>query len=108
MLAHEGAGSPATPCRRRLVPCADQGEPPTIQARHQAGARDGGWATGRRSRAGNSQEHSQTGRAQPMKILVVVERTDSGYSAFAPDVPGCVATGDSRQEVERSIQEAIG
>jgi len=43
-----------------------------------------------------------------MKILVVVERTDSGYSAFAPDVPGCVSTGASREEVERLIQEAIG
>jgi predicted RNase H-like HicB family nuclease len=42
-----------------------------------------------------------------MKILVVVERTDSGYSAFAPDVPGCVATGPSQEDVERSIRDAI-
>ena len=42
-----------------------------------------------------------------MKLLVVVEQTESGYSAYAPDVPGCVATGQSRTEVERTMREAI-
>lgn len=39
-----------------------------------------------------------------MKLVVVVERTESGYSAFAPDLPGCIAT---RADVEAAIQEAI-
>jgi predicted RNase H-like HicB family nuclease len=42
-----------------------------------------------------------------MRILVVVERTETGYSAFSPDLPGCVATGSSRPEVEREIRAAI-
>lgn len=42
-----------------------------------------------------------------MKLLVVVEQTETGYSAYSPDVPGCVATGESRAEVERTMQEAI-
>jgi predicted RNase H-like HicB family nuclease len=42
-----------------------------------------------------------------MKILVVVEHTDTGYSAYSPDLPGCVATGSSRAEVERTMREAI-
>lgn len=42
-----------------------------------------------------------------MKILVVVEQTESGYSAYAPNVPGCVATGQSRLEVEQLMQEGI-
>ncbi|HEU4427837.1 MAG TPA: type II toxin-antitoxin system HicB family antitoxin [Myxococcota bacterium] len=42
-----------------------------------------------------------------MRILVVVEKTGSGFSAFPPDLPGCVATGDSRSEVEREIRVAI-
>jgi predicted RNase H-like HicB family nuclease len=42
-----------------------------------------------------------------MKVLVIVERTETGYSAYAPDVPGCVATGESRPEVERTIRDAI-
>jgi predicted RNase H-like HicB family nuclease len=42
-----------------------------------------------------------------MKLLVVVEQTETGYSAYSPDVPGCVATGQSRTDVERTMQEAI-
>ena len=42
-----------------------------------------------------------------MKYLIVIERTDTGYSAYAPDVPGCVATGDTRDEVEREMEGAI-
>jgi len=42
-----------------------------------------------------------------MKLLIVVEQTAAGYSAYAPDVPGCVATGDTRETVERTMREAI-
>jgi predicted RNase H-like HicB family nuclease len=42
-----------------------------------------------------------------MKILVIVEQTDTGYSAYSPDVPGCVATGPTRPEVEKTIRQAI-
>ncbi len=41
------------------------------------------------------------------KYLIVVEETDSGFSSYSPDLPGCVATGATREEVERSMQEAI-
>lgn len=41
------------------------------------------------------------------KYLVVVEKTATGYSAYSPDLDGCVATGKSRDEVEREMQEAI-
>ena len=42
-----------------------------------------------------------------MKVLIVVEQTATGYSAYSPDVEGCIATGSSREEVERSMREAI-
>lgn len=42
-----------------------------------------------------------------MSYAVVIERTDNGYSAYAPDLPGCIAAGDSRAETERLIREAI-
>ena len=42
-----------------------------------------------------------------MKYTVVIERTDNGYSAYAPDLPGCIAAGDSVSEVEELIREAI-
>lgn len=42
-----------------------------------------------------------------MKYLVVVERTDTGFSAYSPDLPGCVATGSTREDVEREMATAI-
>ena len=41
------------------------------------------------------------------KYLIIVEKTETGYSAFSPDVPGCGSTGTTKDEVERNIQEAI-
>ena len=42
-----------------------------------------------------------------MKYLVVIEKTGTGYSAYSPDVPGCVATGTTRDEAEREMKSAI-
>ncbi len=42
-----------------------------------------------------------------MKYAVVIEDAGPNYSAYVPDLPGCVAVGDSLEEVEREIQEAI-
>ncbi len=41
------------------------------------------------------------------RYLVIIEPTASGFSAYSPDLPGCVATGATRPVVEREIQEAI-
>ena len=41
------------------------------------------------------------------KYLVIVEETETGFSAFSPDLPGCVATGATRAEVERTMHDAI-
>jgi predicted RNase H-like HicB family nuclease len=41
------------------------------------------------------------------KYLIVIERTDSGYSTYSPDLPGCVSTGKSREEAEENMREAI-
>ena len=42
-----------------------------------------------------------------MQYVVVYERTATGWSAYVPDLPGCVAAGDTREEVEGLIREAI-
>ena len=42
-----------------------------------------------------------------MKYTVVIERSPQNYAAYVPDLPGCVATGSTRDEVERNIREAI-
>lgn len=41
------------------------------------------------------------------KYLIVVESTETGYSAYSPDLPGCIATGQTRAEVENNMHEAI-
>jgi predicted RNase H-like HicB family nuclease len=41
------------------------------------------------------------------KYLVVVEETGTGFSAYSPDMPGCIATGATREEVEREMREAM-
>ena len=41
------------------------------------------------------------------KYLIVIERTDSGYSSYSPDLPDCVSTGKLREEAERNMREAI-
>ena len=42
-----------------------------------------------------------------MRYAIVIEKTDGNYSAYAPDLPGCVATGDTPQETEDNMREAI-
>jgi predicted RNase H-like HicB family nuclease len=42
-----------------------------------------------------------------MRYAVVIEKAEANYSAYVPDLPGCVATGFSLEEVERAIREAI-
>ena len=42
-----------------------------------------------------------------MRYLIVVEETSTGYSAYSPDLPGCIATGSSQPEVEKAIHDAI-
>lgn len=41
------------------------------------------------------------------RYLVVVERSETGYSAYSPDLPGCISTGGSRAEVEANMREAF-
>lgn len=41
------------------------------------------------------------------RYVVVIEETGDGYGAFVPDLPGCVAAGDSYEETEQLIREAI-
>ena len=41
------------------------------------------------------------------KILVIIEKGESSYGAYSPDVPGCVAVGDTREEVEERMKEAL-
>lgn len=41
------------------------------------------------------------------RYLIIIESTATGFSAYSPDLPGCVAAGASQPEVERAMREAI-
>jgi len=42
-----------------------------------------------------------------MRYAIVVEKAGNNYSAYAPDLPGCIATGNTVEEAEQEIREAI-
>jgi predicted RNase H-like HicB family nuclease len=42
-----------------------------------------------------------------MRILILVEPSETGFSAYAPDVPGCVAAAATREKTEALMQEAL-
>lgn len=41
------------------------------------------------------------------RFLVVIEKADGNYSAYSPDLPGCIATGDTREQAEQNMHEAV-
>lgn len=40
-------------------------------------------------------------------FLVIIEKGSHSYGAYSPDLPGCIAVGDSQEEVERNMHDAI-
>jgi predicted RNase H-like HicB family nuclease len=43
-----------------------------------------------------------------LRYLIVIEKTKTGFSAYSPDLPGCVAAARTRPAVERAMRKAIG
>ena len=41
------------------------------------------------------------------RFLMVVEKAENNFSAYSPDLPGCIATGKTREEAEKNMTEAI-
>lgn len=41
------------------------------------------------------------------RFLVVIEKANGNYSAYSPDLPGCVATGETQEETKRNMHKAI-
>ena len=42
-----------------------------------------------------------------MRYAVIIEKAENNYAAYVPDLPGCIATGQTVEETELQIQEAI-
>jgi predicted RNase H-like HicB family nuclease len=41
------------------------------------------------------------------RFLIIIEKAGDNYSAYSPDLPGCIATGNTREETEKNMYEAI-
>jgi predicted RNase H-like HicB family nuclease len=41
------------------------------------------------------------------RFLIVIEKAENNFSAYSPDLPGCIATGATREEAEKNMHEAI-
>lgn len=41
------------------------------------------------------------------RYLILIEPTTTGFSAYSPDLPGCAATGETRDDVERNMRDAV-
>ncbi len=41
------------------------------------------------------------------RFLIVIEKAENSYSAYSPDLPGCIATGATREDTEKNMYEAI-
>src|SRR5688572_18644366 len=95
-----------------MVDRAYQGKSSPVQEPNQAGDRD----CGREAEPGRSARDpafgSQAGRLEArgsvvMRYMVVIERGETSWGAHVPDLPGCVAVADTREEVVHLIGEAI-
>ena len=45
--------------------------------------------------------------SETLRYLIIIEPTPAGFSAYSPDLPGCIATGGSAEQVEGNMREAI-
>jgi predicted RNase H-like HicB family nuclease len=55
----------------------------------------------------SSKPSYQKGGDKLYRFLVIIEKGEQNYGAYSPDLPGCVAVGDTLEEVERNMQAAI-
>ena len=84
-------------------------KPSAIQTLVQAWSGDRSRETERSNRAGNKKtafSNKQAG-SDIMRYAIVIEKAANNFSAYVPDLPGCIATGVSVEEVEVEIKEAI-
>ena len=111
-MLNEGPRTHLPDRSRWVVSGSDERQSSTVSSpdkdrdRHDIGETKRGhtaWYAEQRTKAGGSKE---TG-VIPMRYLVVVEKGPSSYGAHVPDLPGCIAAGETKEEVLSLIREAI-
>jgi predicted RNase H-like HicB family nuclease len=108
----ESEGRHQTSRRRRLVPGENERQSPSTQAFQSGTVTVAGKASIEYS-AWNSQQYLEASRLKAgegirkMKYAVIVEQGETSFGAHVPDLPGCIAVADTKEEVLDLIQEAI-
>src|SRR5271168_1823006 len=85
-------------------------QPSPIQACDQEGTRHNTRSPPRRRASWYAQECSKASRLTGKtmkKYAIVIEQGENNLSAYVPDLPGCITTGRTIEEIERNIREAI-
>jgi predicted RNase H-like HicB family nuclease len=88
----------------------NEGESPLIQASKQAGASHDIWTSRGRRSSRYAEEHTESSwlkRKTVKRYAVVIESGPNNLSAYVPDLPGCITTGRTLEEIEQNIREAI-
>ena len=95
--------------RRWLGSRKDQGESSPIWAPGQAWHSNRIGTSRNRHTSSYAKQYFEAGWAKimAMKYLVIVEKSENGFSAYVPDLPGCVSAAESRDEIVTLIQESI-
>ena len=67
----------------------------------------GRWTRVRRDAAENAEVYNEASRHSMNKFPVLFEKSSTGYGAYAPDLPGCVATGRTLEETRKRMAKAM-
>src|SRR5687768_5192575 len=90
--------------------CQDGRQSPPVRPRRESERRDGSRRAGKAGRdryAVIDQARKRNRRTAMTEYLAIYERNSDGWWAYVPDLPGCTATGEDRDEVERHAREAV-
>src|SRR5438105_1044847 len=90
-----------------MVPSAAARQPPALQAPGETRVGDDRRAPKANPGAQDTEEHLPPSRTESMKYLIILERTPTGYSAYSPDLDGCVAAAETRDKTVALMREAI-
>ena len=95
--------------QHRMGGDAIEGQPSALQTSHQAFVITVPGNAGKELAPGTLNAILQKGRTEmsARRYPVVIEQTGTGYSAYSPDVSGCVAVGDTAEETRSNFQEAL-
>ena len=93
--------------RRPTNPQESGGQSPSVRAPSEAGEGHGRWTRVRRDAAEDAEVYNEASGYSMNKCLVLFERSASGYGAYAPDLPGCVATGHTLEETRERMAKAM-